>query len=94
MGPATERVVSASEFKNRAGLYLEKAATGAVVITRYDRPSRVLIDYAEFQHLKELARHRPTREAMPVEELPQDAVDALRAADFSHIDPELNKLME
>ncbi len=31
---------------------------------------------------------------MRVEDLPEDAVEALRAADFSHIDPGLNKLME
>ena len=94
MAKTMERTVSASEFKNRAGRYLEQAATGAVVITRYDRPSRVLVDYEEFARLKELATHRPTREAMRVEDLPEDAVEALRKADFSHIDPELNKLME
>ncbi|MES2000851.1 MAG: type II toxin-antitoxin system prevent-host-death family antitoxin [Pseudomonadota bacterium] len=86
------RTVSSSEFQTRAGQYLERGST--VVVTRYNRPLKVVIDYAEFEHLKELATHRPTREAMRVEDLPEDAVEALRAADFSHIDPGLNKLME
>lgn len=84
--------VSSSEFQTRAGLYLERGST--VVITRYNRPSKVVLDYAEFERLKELARTRPTREAIRVEDLPADAVEALLDADFSHIDPELNKLME
>lgn len=85
--------ISSSEFQNRAGQYLERGS-GTVVITRYNRPLKVVVDYDEFEHLKELARTRPTRQAMRVEDLPADLVEAIRSADYSHIDPEQNKLME
>jgi prevent-host-death family protein len=84
--------VTSSEFQTRAGQYLERGSK--VVVTRYDRPLKVVIDYQEFERLKELATRRPTREAARVEDPPGDAIEALRAADFSHIDPELDKLME
>jgi prevent-host-death family protein len=85
--------VTSSEFQNRAGQYLERGS-GTVVVTRYKRPLRVVIDYDEYERLQALAMGRPTREAMRVEDLPDDVVSALESADFSHIDPELNKLME
>jgi len=93
MAEALERTVSASEFKNRAGRYIEQAASGAVVITRYDRPSRVLVDYEEYSRLQELARSRPTRQALAAEEMGADLIEALETAEYDHIDPELNKLM-
>jgi prevent-host-death family protein len=85
--------ISSTEFQNRAGQYLERGS-GTVVVTRYNRPLKVIVDYEVFERLKALAKHRPTRKAMRVEDLPEDAVEALRSADFSHIDPELNNLME
>jgi prevent-host-death family protein len=85
--------VTSSEFQTRAGQYLERGS-GTYVVTRYNRPQKVVIDYEEFERLKKLAYSRPTREAMKVEDLPADAIEALRTADYSHIDPELNKLME
>lgn len=84
--------VSSSEFQNRAGLYLERGST--VVVTRYNRPLKVVVDYDEYQRLKELARHRPTRRAFRAEDMGVEIAAALEAADFSHIDPALNKLME
>jgi prevent-host-death family protein len=85
--------VSATQFQNQAGVYL-KRGSGTVVVTRYNRPLKVILDYEEFERLKAMASDRPTRKAMRVEFLPKDALDALRSADFSHIDPELNKLTE
>ena len=85
--------ISSSEFQNHAGLYLERGS-GTVVITRYNRPARVLVDYEEFEQLKELARHRPTRQAFKAEEMGAEIAAALEAADYSHIDPKLNTLME
>ena len=85
--------ISSSEFQTRAGQYLERGA-GTVVVTRYHRPVRVLVDYEEFEQLKELARHRPTRRAFRAEDMGDEIAAALEAADYSHIDPELNKLME
>lgn len=84
--------VSSSEFQTRAGRYLERGTR--VVVTRYNRPLKVVVDYDEYEQLKELARHRPTRVAFKAEEMGAEIVEALAVADFSHIDPELNRLME
>jgi prevent-host-death family protein len=94
--PATPkgRSVSSTEFQNRAGLYLDRAAREPVVITKYNRPSRVLIDFDEYEGLRARARARPTRRALRTRDLPPEAVEALEAADFSHIDPGLDKLMD
>lgn len=89
---ADTQTISSSEFQTRTGQYLERGSR--VVVTRYNRPLKVIVDYDEFEHLQELARHRPTRMAFKAEEMGAAIAEALAAADFSHIDPELNKLME
>jgi prevent-host-death family protein len=88
-----DRTVTATEFQNKAGLYLDKAATGPVVITRHKRPSRVLVDFEEFQRLARLAKERPTRTAARAEDLDEDVVASLQGADFGHLDPALDELM-
>jgi prevent-host-death family protein len=88
------KTVSSTEFQNRAGLYLDRAGQGPVVITKYHRPSRVLIDFEEYEGLRARAKARPTRRALRPEDLPPEALRALEAADFSHLDPELDKLMD
>ena len=93
MADTVENAVTASEFKNHVGLYLDQAARAAVLITRYDRPSRVLIDYEEYHRLQALAKARPTRKAIRAEDLDAELVEALEGADYSHIDPKLNSLM-
>jgi prevent-host-death family protein len=90
---AEDESVSSTEFQNRAGLYLDRAGQRPVVITKYHRPSRVLIDFEEYEVLRALARARPTRRAIRSENLPSEALRALDTADFDHIDPELDKLM-
>ncbi len=85
--------VSSSEFQNRAGQYLERGA-GTVVITRFNRPTRVLVDYDEFHQLQKLAKHRPTRRAFGASEMGAEIAAALETADYRHIDPELDKLMD
>jgi antitoxin Phd len=45
--------VPASELKNKTGKVLEKAAAGAVAITKHDAPKFVLVPFAEFQALVE-----------------------------------------
>ncbi|MBC7985248.1 MAG: type II toxin-antitoxin system prevent-host-death family antitoxin [Sphingomonadaceae bacterium] len=86
--------VTSTEFQNRTGLYIEQAAKAPVFITKHRRPQRVLLDVAEYERLRLLATHRPTREAFRVEDLPQEVIDALENVDLSHIDPELDKLMD
>jgi len=94
MTGATAKTVSSTDFQNSAGRYLDQAATGPVVITKYRRPARVLIAYEEYQRLQRLAKARPTRKAFSSAELPKDIATAVAAADYGHIDPELDKLTE
>lgn len=91
---AKEKTVSSTEFQNRAGLYLDKAGQGPVVITKYRRPSRVLIDFEVYEGLRARAKARPTRQALKSRDLPPETVRTIEAADFSHIDPELDRLMD
>ena len=44
--------VASTEFQNRAGLYFDQAAKEPVIITRYNRPVRVLMDINEYERLK------------------------------------------
>lgn len=92
MANTLERV-SSTEFQTRAGLYLDRAAAGAVVITKFRRPSRVLMDFDEYNRLRDLAAARPTRQAMRAEEMGPDLAEAVAGASYSYIDPELDKLM-
>ena len=48
-----QRKVTATEFKNRVGQYLDDAGREPVYITRHDRPLRVLVDIQEYERLKE-----------------------------------------
>lgn len=56
----TNLTVAATEFQNRAGLYIEQAAKNPVFITKHSRPVRVLLDIDEYERLKA----RDTREAI------------------------------
>jgi prevent-host-death family protein len=57
--------VTSTEFQNRAGLYLERAAKAPVFITRHGRPIRVLLDIDDYDRLK--ARDIEAAEAPNVE---------------------------
>ena len=82
--------VASTEFQNRAGLYIERAAKSPVFITKHKRPVRVLLDIEEYERLKA----RDTRRAYFAEELPDEAIAALEATDYSHLDPKLDALMD
>lgn len=88
------RTVSSTDFQNSAGRYFDQAATGPVVITKYRRPARVLMDFEEYERLQALAKARPTRTAYRSAELPVHVARAIEAADYGHIDPKLDKLIE
>jgi prevent-host-death family protein len=66
--------VAATEFQNRAGLYMEQSAKAPVFITKHSRPVRVLIDIDEYERLKA----RDTRQALFVEELTADELEHMR----------------
>jgi prevent-host-death family protein len=82
--------IASTEFQNRAGLYIERAAKAPVFITKHSRPVRVLIDIDEYERLKAC----DTCKAYYAHELPDDVVKALKASDDSHIDPKLDLLMD
>lgn len=84
------RAVSATEFQNRAGLYIEQSGKEPVFITKHRRPARVLIDIEEYERLKA----RDTRRAYATEELPEEWAVALAAADYGKADQKLEKLMK
>lgn len=85
----TETVAS-TEFQNRAGHYIERAGRAPVIITKHNRPARVLLDIEEYERLKA----RDTRQAHYAWELPAATIAALESADFRHIDPALDELMD
>jgi prevent-host-death family protein len=76
-----DTIVASSEFQTRAGLYLDQAGKSPVFITKHKRPSRVLLDIDEYNRLKA----RDTRIAYLCEDLPEEAIIALKNADFSHL---------
>lgn len=82
--------VASTEFQNRAGRYLDEAAKNPVFITRHSRPVRVLLDIEEYKRLKA----RDTRRAYFIEELPDEWVKALEAADYGPADPAIEVLMD
>ena len=86
----SQTTVASTEFQNRAGLYIERSAKSPVFITKHSRPVRVLIDIEEYERLKA----RDTRQANYAHELPDEWVSELKKADLSHIDPQLDQLMD
>ena len=83
-------IVASTEFQNRAGRYMEQSGKNPVFITRHNRTVRVLLDIDEYERLKAL----DTRKAYFAHELPADWVEALGQVDTSHLDPELDRLMD
>ena len=45
------RFVTSTDFRNKAGQYLDEAAKAPVFITKHDRLSRVLLDVEEYERL-------------------------------------------
>jgi prevent-host-death family protein len=62
------RNVTATEFRNHAGTYIDAAAKAPVVITKHSRPSRVLLDFDEYERLKAY----DTRVSFRTDELPEE----------------------
>ena len=83
------QTVASTEFQTHAGLYLDESGREPVIITRYNRPVRVLIDIQEYERLKAC----DSRRAWFAHEIPDEWLPALAAANVDHIDPELNKLL-
>lgn len=80
-----ERKVTSTEFQSRVGFYLDEAARGPVVVTQHGRPSRVLIDFHEYERLKQCG--------MPQAIGPGDFTDEeLAALEAAEMDPRHNHL--
>lgn len=82
--------ISATDFKNKAGQYIDQAAKTPVYITRYSRPVRVLVDIDEYERLKRY----DSREALYPHELSAELKVELQKGDLGDRNPELDHLME
>ena len=85
-----ERNVTATEFQNRAGRYLDEAARAPVVITRHGRPSRILLDIKEYERLK----RKDMRQAIRPEDLRDEEIAALEASEMDPRHSHLNALLD
>lgn len=63
-------MVSATEFQQNVGKYIEESAKHPIVITRYDTPRRVLLDMEEYERLLEKDNRVPEH----VSEMSDEAV--------------------
>jgi len=52
------KTVTSTEFRNKAGQYLDEAAKAPVFITKHSRTTRVLIDIDEYERLSAAATRR------------------------------------
>jgi prevent-host-death family protein len=48
----TDTIVTATEFQNHVGRYLDAAARAPVFITKHRRPVRVLLDIEDYERLR------------------------------------------
>ncbi len=91
MADSTDKqTVTATEFKQSVGAYMEISGKKPVFITKHRRPVRVLIDAEEYDRLK----RRDTRQAHSTGDAPADHIQMVTDADYGPIDPDLEKLME
>lgn len=82
--------ISATDFKNRVGRYIDQAAKAPIYITRHDRPVRVLVDIDEYERL----RSYDTREVFYPYELSDELKVELAKGDLGDRSPELDHLMD
>ena len=76
-------VINASEFQKRIGEFSDIARREPVTVTRHGRPSLVLMSAEDYERLKQVEQ-RVTK-ALRLADLPRETVDAIRAADPSHL---------
>ncbi|GEM_PF-3129833 len=77
------KCVSAAEFKKKSGTYQDMALSEPVTITKHDRPTLVLMSYAEYHRLTSETVKVPAPELRllsPAGDLPRVAVEALKLA--------------
>lgn len=74
------RTITSTEFRARAGQYLDEAAKAPIVITKHGRPARVLLDIDAYERLKRY----DTREYVTPADLTEEE---LRALETARVDP-------
>ncbi len=83
-------IVPAAEFQRNIGAYQDRALTEPVFVTRNGREKTVLLSVEEYRRLK-----RRDREALAVEQLSDDDLTAISAAEapaeFNHLNAEMEK---
>lgn len=67
--------VTAREVQKMFGRYHDQALAAPVTVTKYGRPSVVILSAAEYERLRKL-----DRQALAVTELSDSDIDAIRAA--------------
>ena len=82
--------VPSTEFQNRAGRYIEESGKGPVIITKYERPVRVLLDIEEYERLKRY----DTRQVLHPRELSDELKAELEEGYQGAATPELDHLMK
>ena len=87
---ADAKLVTSTDFQNRAGLYLDEAGKAPVVITKHRRPSRVLLDIDEYQRLRSL----DTRQALYAQELTEDDLELIASTEYGPRDESLDGVMD
>lgn len=84
------KTISATDFKNKAGQYLDEAAKEPIYITRYDRAVRVLLDIDEYERLKRY----DTRQSLYPYELDSEIKEQLEKGYQGRETPELDHLLD
>lgn len=86
----TTRKVTSTEFQTRVGLYLDEAGKAPIIITRYNRPVRVLVDIDEYERLKSY----DTRKALYPHELSDELKAELEQGFQGEPTPQLDHLLK
>ena len=70
-----DKAVPAAEVQKNFGLYQDEALVAPVTVTKYGRPSVVILSAAEYERLKKL-----DRQTLAVAELIKTEIAAIKAA--------------
>jgi prevent-host-death family protein len=85
-----QKTVTSTEFQTRAGAYIEQSAKQPVIITKYHRPVRVLMDIEEYERLKRY----DTRQAVYPHELNDELKAELDKGYQGKATPKLDHLLD
>lgn len=70
--------ISSSEFLKSPGQYFDQASKSPVVITKYNRPTRVLIDIDLYKRIAEIEKQ--SQEVFHASEAPEDHLALIQNA--------------